>query len=225
MGDGRGLACGILLLCVHACGSDSALTGESELDASTTDMEGQFSPSLQPDAARGDSGAGSGDPGDDGDASTTGPDDDGGAGSASDDAVGCFKVFGSATDGVKIHDLYFSGSGFDPWEGEVVRVVVDGGGWGTDYFAIAEARIESGSFDLFMPGTIERDYTGIGIYIDTARDRMCNDGEPLWNWVIGPLPADDVIVHLIGPQDMWTQAGSCNINGMFDLAVPLSCDP
>jgi hypothetical protein len=121
------------------------------------------------------------------------------------------------------------GSGFDAYEGQMIRIVAT---VGEPYYGLGEAPIEGGAFDILMPGVLG-DYTELGVYVDTVRDDACDPGdEILWQRATGPLSApglmedaNGVAVWQITPNDLMTfdQAGPCNINGNFDAANRLRC--
>ena len=81
------------------------------------------------------------------------------------------------------------------------------------------------------------DYTALGIYVDRVRDHACNpDEELLWQQSTGPMSAwgphfteSDAggIVWAVTPDTLrvFEEAGPCNVNGMFDLTIPLRCPP
>lgn len=133
----------------------------------------------------------------------------------------CFTLYGAGTGDVPTFDLTVIGDGLEAWNGEVIRIVVDTDGWGEQRYGVAQTVIESGAFVVTMPDALELDYTSIGIYVDTTRDDTCTPGEPLWNANTGILTGDMTVEHMFE----WTEGGGCNINGMFNLAVPLSCSP
>jgi hypothetical protein len=128
-------------------------------------------------------------------------------------------------------DLRVIGSGFAAYEGLTIRIVAT---LGEPEYGLGEEPIEGGSFDILLPGVLG-DYTGIAVHVDRVRDNACNpDREFIWQLTTGPLSA-------LGPgfstsssgQTVWEvtpevlrvfeQAGPCNVNGIFDLTVPLAC--
>lgn len=123
------------------------------------------------------------------------------------------------------------GSGFEAYEGQMIRIVAT---VGKPYYGLGEAPIEGGSFDILLPGVLT-DYTELGVYVDTIRDDACEPGdEILWQRATGPASAwgpglmedaNGVVVWQITPNDLTTfeQAGPCNINGNFDAANRLRC--
>ncbi len=123
------------------------------------------------------------------------------------------------------------GSGFDAYEGRMIRIVAT---VGEPYYGLGEAPIEGGSFEILLPGVLA-DYTELGVYVDTIRDDACDPGdEILWQRATGPASAwgpglvedaKGVVVWQITPNDLTTfeQAGPCNINGNFDAASRLRC--
>lgn len=163
--------------------------------------------------------------------SSGGSDDepDGGASSAATANVPCVDVSNvSARQTVSLRTI---GSGFDAYEGQMIRIVAT---TGEPSYGLGEAPIEGGAFDILMPGVLT-DYTGLGVYVDTIRDDACDvTDETLWQRVTGPSSAwgpglvegaDGVVVWTIAPAELRTfeQAGPCNINGVFDTAVAVRC--
>jgi hypothetical protein len=117
-------------------------------------------------------------------------------------------------------DLRVIGMGFEAHEGGRLRVVVTYSG--EPSYALGETTIESGSFEVFLPGVIEP-YTGIGVYIDKGRDDACTiDEDGLFTKTTGGVFRDEV--WEITPDEP-DPAGAmpCVINGIFDLTVPLPC--
>ncbi|HKY41125.1 MAG TPA: hypothetical protein VJN18_34565 [Polyangiaceae bacterium] len=117
-------------------------------------------------------------------------------------------------------DLRVIGTGFEADEGSRVRVVVTN--TGEPSYALAEATIHSGSFDVALPGIIEP-YTGIGVYFDKGRDDACDvDGDTLFTRTTGGVYGD--YVWEITPDEPDPAGASpCYINGIFDLTTPLPC--
>ena len=123
------------------------------------------------------------------------------------------------------------GSGFEAYEGQMIRIVAT---VGEPYYGLGEAPIGGGSFDILLPGVLS-DYTELGVYVDTIRDDACDPGdEILWQRATGPASAwgpglvegpAGVVVWEITPDDLtvFEQAGPCNINGNFDVTNPLRC--
>lgn len=75
------------------------------------------------------------------------------------------------------------GSGFDAYEGHMIRIVAT---QGEPTYGLGEAPIKGGSFEILMPHVLG-DYTGLGVYVDMVRDDACNPGsEILWQEATGP---------------------------------------
>ena len=117
-------------------------------------------------------------------------------------------------------DLRVIGTGFDAYEGQVIRIVVT---HGEPTYGLGDAPIVGGSFDIGLPGVLG-DYTGIAVYVDTVRDDACNpEEEILWQAVTGPAPGDTVWQVTPDSLMVFDQAGPCNLNGVFDLTASLPC--
>jgi hypothetical protein len=128
-------------------------------------------------------------------------------------------------------DLRVIGSGFDTYEGSMVRILVT---HGEPEYGLGEAPIRGGAFDIFLPGVLG-DYTGMAVHVDSVRDGVCDaDTEPFWQATTGPLSSlgRDVLdvdagnaYWEITPGELriLPEAGPCNLNGIFDLRVPLWC--
>ena len=117
-------------------------------------------------------------------------------------------------------DLTVSGTGFEADEGSRVRVVVTYSG--EPSYALGETTIEGGSFEMFLPKVIEP-YTGIGVYIDQARDDACTiDEDSLFTKTTGGVFRDEVWEITPDEPDP-AGASPCMINGIFDLTRPLPC--
>jgi hypothetical protein len=64
---------------------------------------------------------------------------------------------------------------------------------------------------------------GIGVYVDKGMDDACNvDSDRLWQITTGGVYGDYVWQVTPDTRDP-VGAPPCNINGIFDLTVPLSC--
>jgi hypothetical protein len=117
-------------------------------------------------------------------------------------------------------DLRVVGTGFEAEQGKRVRAVVTLIGEGS--YALAETTIRSGGFQLSLPGTIEP-YTGIGVYIDRDGDDACSpDTDSMWQRVTSAVDGDH-LWELTPQQTTPPDLPACNINGLFELAVPLVC--
>jgi len=85
-----------------------------------------------------------------------------------------------------------------------------------------------------LPGVLG-DYTGIGVHVDRVRDNICNPADEfIWQQATGPMSAwGPAISTTVSGGAVWKvtpdtlrvfeQAGPCNINCIFDLAIPLPC--
>ena len=115
------------------------------------------------------------------------------------------------------------GTGFGAAEGQTIRLVITyGEPRSNPSYGLAETTINSGSFEIALPQAAGI-YTGIGVYIDKARDDACTLGEdPLWQMTTGATSGD--VTWEITPR-LTPDANDppCNINGIFDLTKPLPC--
>jgi hypothetical protein len=117
-------------------------------------------------------------------------------------------------------DLQVLGTGFEADEGDRVRVVVTY--TGEPSYALAESTIQSGSFDIAMPGIIEP-YTGIGVYIDEERNDACDvDVDKLFTLTTGGV-FGDFVWEITPDEPDPAGAAPCYINGIFDLTTALPC--
>jgi hypothetical protein len=128
-------------------------------------------------------------------------------------------------------DLHVIGSGFDAYEGLMVRIIVT---LGEPNYGLGESPIVSGAFDIALPGVLG-DYTGIAVHVDRVRDDACNpDTEFIWQTSTGPAGAfgpgfttspSGAVVWEITPSKLRIvqQVGPCSLNGIFDLSIPLRC--
>jgi hypothetical protein len=128
-------------------------------------------------------------------------------------------------------DLRVIGSGFEAYEGLTLRILAT---LGEPAYGLGEALLEGGSFDIFLPGALG-DYTGIAVHVDRVRDNACNpDREFIWQQTTGPLSAlgpgfsisdSGEAIWAVTPDTLrvFEQIGPCNLNGIFDLTVPLAC--
>jgi hypothetical protein len=154
-----------------------------------------------------------------------------GGGASGGAGPGSACVDASHVDAMQTHSLDVIGSGFDAYEGRMIRIVVT---LGEPTYGIGEAPILGGSFEILLPSALG-DYTGIGVYVDTVRDDACSPvDEILWQRTTGPASAfgpgfvqgpQGEIVWEVTPDTLMTfdQAGPCNINGIFDLSNRLPC--
>jgi hypothetical protein len=118
------------------------------------------------------------------------------------------------------YDFRVVGSGFEAYDGETARVVVD-------YvnhvgYGLGETTIRNGSFEIALPKTNEP-YTGYAVYIDRGKDDACTvNVDPFFQMVSGGVYQD---VHWeITPQTTFLRGlEPCNIDGIFDLTHPLPC--
>jgi hypothetical protein len=123
------------------------------------------------------------------------------------------------------------GTGFDAYEGLMIRIIAT---LGEPAYGLGEAPIADGAFDIVLPGVLG-DYTGIAIHVDRVRDDTCNPADEfIWQQATGPMSAwgptfsttaSGGAVWKVTPDTLrvFEQAGPCNINGIFDLAIPLPC--
>ena len=113
-----------------------------------------------------------------GDGSAQAPDASGDAASA---GVSCVSTreLAPAFEGV---DLEISGSGFDAYSGEVVRLLISTNG---DVNAIASEVVVAGAFRFELSRAVS-DYSNLSLYIDQNADDGCDDGEPTWSFTTGP---------------------------------------
>ena len=144
-------------------------------------------------------------------------------------SVRCVDV--SHVGAMQQHDLRVIGSGFDAYEGLTIRILAT---LGEPAYGLGEAPIEGGSFDISLPGVLG-DYTGIAVHIDRVRDNACNaDREFIWQQTTGPLSAlgprfsasgSGGAVWEVTPDTLrvFEPVGPCNLNGIFDLTIPLPC--
>jgi hypothetical protein len=127
-------------------------------------------------------------------------------------------------------DLEVTGSGFEAYEGLMIRVIAT---LGEPNYGIGETPIQDGAFDIFLPGALG-DYTELGFHIDQVRNDACDpDDEILWQMATGPLSAlgphisesSGHAVCAVTPDTLriFPEAGACNVNGNFDLTTPLHC--
>jgi hypothetical protein len=154
---------------------------------------------------------------------------DGGDSGGSDASGGCVDV--SHVGALQKEDLRVIGSGFDAYEGLTIRVFAT---LGEPAYGLGEAQIEGGAFDLLMPGVLG-DYTGLAVHIDRVRDHACNpDREFIWQQATGPTSAwgpsysvssSGGVIWEVTPNKLriFPQSGPCNLNGIFDLTIPLRC--
>ena len=82
-------------------------------------------------------------------------------------------------------DLEVIGTGFEAYEGQIVRILVT---HGEPTYGLGEAPIEDGSFDTYLPGVLG-DYTGIAVHVDSVRDNACDADEALWQMTTGSASA------------------------------------
>ena len=126
-------------------------------------------------------------------------------------------------------DLEVIGTGFEAYEGQIVRILVT---HGEPTYGLGEAPIEDGSFDTYLPGVLG-DYTGIAVHVDSVRDNACDADEALWQMTTGSASArgpwisesSGHAVWEVMPNPVWVfpEAGVCNLNGIFDLTTPIAC--
>ena len=127
-------------------------------------------------------------------------------------------------------DLEVVGTGFDAYEGFMIRVLAT---LGEPAYGLGEAPIEGGAFDILMPGVLG-DYTGLAVHVDRVRDDACNpDREFIWQQTTGPMSAwglgltttSEGLAWDVTPDTLrvFEQAGPCNLNGIFDLTKPIPC--
>jgi hypothetical protein len=150
----------------------------------------------------------------------------GGTGGA-DSAIGGVGGTAGAADCVDLSrapvgrfDFRVVGSGFDAYEGELVRaVVVNGNHPG---YGLGQTTIRNGSFEIVLPKTNEP-YTGYGVYIDRGGDDACTvNVDPFFQMTSGGVYQD--VNWEINPQTRYLQGlPPCNIDGIFDLTQPLPC--
>lgn len=117
-------------------------------------------------------------------------------------------------------DFLVVGSGFDAYEGESVRAFVEMG-WDMGH-GVAETTIQNGAFVIAMPKTNEP-YTCYGIYIDRGGDDACTvNVDPFFQMCSGGVYQD--VNWAINPQTRYLEGlPPCNINGMLDLTLRLTC--
>lgn len=152
-----------------------------------------------------------------------------GADAGSSPSVPCVDV--SHVGPLQKKDLEVIGSGFDAYEGAMIRIIAT---LGEPAYGLGEAPIKGGAFDILLPGVLG-DYTGLGVFVDRGRDDTCNPAdEVLWQQATGPMSAwgpwysttatgGAVWKVTPGTLRVFKQAGPCNIGGIFDLAIPLRC--
>jgi hypothetical protein len=126
-------------------------------------------------------------------------------------------------------DLEVIGSGFEAYEGLMIRIVAT---LGEPNYGLGEAPIENGAFDIYLPGVLG-DYTELGVHVDRARDDACDPDEEFWQMATGPLSALGPGISESSGHAVWDvtpdrlrvfpEAGACNVNGNFDLTTPLHC--
>lgn len=128
-------------------------------------------------------------------------------------------------------DLRVIGTGFDAYDGLIVRIIVT---LGEPDHGLGEAAVTSGRFDITLPGVLGN-YTGIAVHIDRVRNDACDaDTEVIWQVTSGPLSAlgpgfsttpSGAAVWTIVPDTLRVQrgVGPCSINGIFDLTNPVRC--
>lgn len=151
------------------------------------------------------------------------------SGALGNSTVPCVDV--SHVAGLQREDLRVVGTGFEEYEGLMMRLVVT---IREPNYGLGEAPIENGGFDLTLPGVLS-DYTGIALYVDRVRNDACDpDDETLWQMTSGPLSAlgpaftatdGGPVLMEVTPDRLriFPQAGPCNLNGIFDLQIPLTC--
>src|SRR5262245_16265334 len=158
--------------------------------------------------------------GDDGDHGTN----PGGAGAAGGGPIeSCVDV--SHVDERQVDDLEMIGTGFEAYEGLMVRILVT---HGEPTYGLGEAPIQEGSFDIYLPGVLG-DYTGIAVHIDSVRDDACAPDERFWQENTGPRSSrgpryptiDGRVLREVTPEELrvFEQAGPCNLNGVFDFTT------
>ena len=143
-------------------------------------------------------------------------------------SVACVDV--SHVDERQLDDLEVFGSGFEAYEGQMIRILVT---HGEPTYGLGEAPIEDGSFDIYLPSVLG-DYTGIAFHLDRVRNNACDpDQEILWQETTGPASSrgpryptvDGRVVRVVTPDMLrvFEQAGPCSLNGIFDLTTPIAC--
>jgi len=141
---------------------------------------------------------------------------------------GCVDV--SQVDDLQTQDLEVIGSGFEAYEGLMIRIIAT---IGEPNYGMGEAPIQDGAFDIFLPGVLS-DYTELGVYVDRVRNDACDpDDELLWQMATGPLSALGPLIsqnsgHAVCEMTpdrlrIFPEAGACNVNGNFDLTTPIHC--
>ncbi len=140
------------------------------------------------------------------------------------------------------YDLHLVASGFDEYEGSLVRVV-SGGREGR---GVGQARIRDGAFELLVPSVVT-DYVSVGVYIDQNEDDACTLGEPTWSRNSGALAGNtglDVANHRVNMvirlpledcedcSGAWTRHPipqpsqdfpHCETGAALDLSMPIAC--
>jgi hypothetical protein len=148
---------------------------------------------------------------------TGGTDSGGGGDGGTAGAADCFDLSHAP---VGRYDFRVVGSGFDAYDGELVRaVVVNGNHPG---YGLGQTTIRNGSFEIVLPKTNEP-YTGYGVYIDRGADNACTlSVDPFFQMTSGGVYQD--VNWEINPQTHYLQGlPPCNIDGSFDLTQPLPC--
>jgi hypothetical protein len=155
----------------------------------------------------------------------------GGAGGGAGGTPSAVCVDVSHVGALQKKDLQVIGSGFDAYEGLMIRIFAT---LGESAYGLGEAPIEGGAFDIFLPGVLG-DYTGLGVHVDRVRDNACNPADEfIWQQATGPMStwgpsytttASGGAIWAVTPGTlrMFEQAGNCNINGIFDLTIPIPC--
>jgi hypothetical protein len=118
------------------------------------------------------------------------------------------------------YDFRVVGSGFDAYDGELVRAVVVSGNHSG--YGLGQTTIRNGAFEIALPKTNEP-YTSYGVYIDRGGDNACTvNVDPFFQMTSGGVYQD--VNWEINPQTRYLQGlPPCNINGIFDLTQPLPC--
>ncbi len=117
-------------------------------------------------------------------------------------------------------DLQVVGTGFQEYDGQVVRILVT---HGEPTYGLGEVTIVGGAFEILLPGVLG-DYTGIAVHVDTQRNSACDpDAEFIWQMTTGPAPGDTVWEVTPDSLMVFDQVGPCSLNGIFDLEATLVC--
>jgi len=198
----------IVILALAACGRAAERADGGKSDSGAYGGSGSGGTAGRDEGAAGAGG---------GTAGTGGGDSGFGGVAGATSAADCFDLSGAP---VGRYDFRVTGSGFDAYDGEKVRAVVvymSGAGHG-----LGEATIRNGSFEIALPKTNEP-YTGYGVYIDRGRDNACTlDVDPFFQMTSGGVYQD--VSWEINPQTHYLQGlPPCNIDGIFDLTLPLPC--